>query len=89
MSTIGSLHFTAAVSSLNLTPTAYYFHMETQNHNCCKRNCTLLFLHFRGTNHIAGNHLSIGKAGVCSKEQDKKKWIQTYGEIFKSALVYL
>ena len=47
--------------------------METQNHTCCKRNYTLLFfLHFRGTNHIAGSRLSIGKAGVYSKEQDKK-----------------
>ena len=48
--------------------------METQNHTSCKRNYTLLFfLHFRGTNHIAGSRLSIGKAGVYSKEQDKKK----------------
>ena len=41
------LHFTAAVSSLNLTliPTAYYFHIETQNHTCCKRNCTLLYFY--------------------------------------------
>ena len=47
--------------------------METQNHTCCKHNYTLLFfLHFRGTNHIAGSQLSIGKAGVYSKEQDKK-----------------
>ena len=47
MSTIGSLHFTAAVSSLNLTliPTAYYFLMETQNHTCCKRNYTLLYFY--------------------------------------------
>ena len=32
-------------------------------------------LHFRGTNHIAiiGSRLSIGKAGVYFKEQDKKK----------------
>ena len=75
MSTIGSLHFTAAVSCLNLIliPTAYY-HMETQNYTCCKCNYTLLFfLHFRGTNHIAGSYLSIGKAGVYSKEQDLKK----------------
>ena len=48
--------------------------METQNYTCCKRNYALLFfLHFRGTNHIAGSCLSIGKAGVYSKEQDKKK----------------
>ena len=48
--------------------------METQNHTSCKRNYTLLFiLHFRGTNHIAGSRLSIGKAGGYSKEQDKKK----------------
>ena len=48
--------------------------MEPQNHTCCKRNYTsLFFLHFRGTNHIAGSRLSIGKAGVYSKEQDKKK----------------
>ena len=48
MSTIGSLHFTAAVSSLNLTlipTTAYYFHMETQNDTCCKRNYTLLYFY--------------------------------------------
>ena len=66
MSTIGSLHFTAAVSCLNLIliPTAYYSHMETQNHTCCKRNYTLLFFLRR---------LSIEKAGVYSKEQDKKK----------------
>ena len=45
-----------------------------QNHTSCKRNYTLLFfLHLRGTNHIAGNRLSIGKAGGYSKEQDKKK----------------
>ena len=31
------------------------------------------FLHLRGTNHLAGSHLSIGKAGGYSKEQDKKK----------------
>ena len=30
-----------------------------------------VFLHFRGANHIAGSHLSIGKAAVYSKEQDK------------------
>ena len=49
--------------------------METQNYTCCKRNYALLFfLHFRGTNHIAGSCLSIGKAGVYSKEQDKKKY---------------
>ena len=48
--------------------------METQNHTSCKRNYTLLFfLHLRGTNHIAGSRLSIGKAGGYSKEQDKKK----------------
>ena len=48
--------------------------METQNHTSSKRNYTLLFfLHFRGTNHIAGSRLSIGKAGGYSKEQDKKK----------------
>ena len=47
MSTIGSLHFTAAVSCLNLIliPTAYYSHMETQNHTCCKRDYTLLFFY--------------------------------------------
>ena len=33
----------------------------------------MIFLHFRGTNHIAGSCLSIGKAGVYSKEQDEKK----------------
>ena len=48
--------------------------METQNHTSCKRNYTLLFfLHLRGTNHIAGSCLSIGKAGCYSKEQDKRK----------------
>ena len=46
MSTIGFLHFTAAVSRS--------------------------FLHFRGTNHI-GSRLSIRKAGVYFKEQEKKK----------------
>ena len=51
--------------------------METQNHTSCKRNYTLLFfLHLRGTNHIAGSRLSIGKAGGYSKEQDKKKKAQ-------------
>ena len=30
------------------------------------------FLHVRGTNHLAGSRLSIGKAGGHSKEQDKK-----------------
>ena len=30
------------------------------------------FLHLRGTNHLAGSRLSIGKAGGYSKEQDKK-----------------
>ena len=48
--------------------------METQNHTSCKHNYTLLFfVHLRGTNHIAGSRLSIGKAGGYSKEQDKKK----------------
>ena len=49
--------------------------METQNHTCCKRNYSYVavFLHFRGTNNIAGSRLSIGKAGVYSREQDKKK----------------
>ena len=78
MSTIGSLHFTAAAFCLNLIliPTVYYSHRETQNHTCCKRNYTLLFfLHFSGTNHIAGSRLSIGRAGAYSKEQDKKKRI--------------
>ena len=47
MSTIGSLHFTAAVSSLNLIliPTAYYSHMETQNHTYWKRNYSLLYFY--------------------------------------------
>ena len=47
MSTIGSLHLTAAVSSLILIliPTAYYFHMETQNPTCYKRNYTLLYFY--------------------------------------------
>ena len=50
--------------------------METQNYTCCKRNYSYIavFLHFTGTNHIiAGSCLSIGKAGVYSKKQDKKK----------------
>ena len=48
--------------------------METQNHTCCEHNYILLFfLHSRGTNHIVGSCLSIGKAGVYSKEQGKKK----------------
>ena len=56
--------------------------METQNHTCCKRNYTLLFfLHFRGTNHIAGSRLSIGKAGVYSKEQGKKR-VQNHQNTF-------
>ena len=37
------------------------------------------FIHFRGTNHIGGSRLSIGKAGVNSKEQDKKKKKQKLG----------
>ena len=47
MSTIVSLHFTAAVSGLNviLIPTAYYSAMETQNHAYCKRSYTLLFFY--------------------------------------------
>ena len=50
MSTIGSLHLTAAVSSLILIliPTAYYFHMETQNPTCYKRNYTLLYFYISG-----------------------------------------
>ena len=35
----------------------------------------MIFLHFRETNHIAGSCLSIGKVGVYSKEQGKKKKI--------------
>ena len=38
--------------------------METQNYTCCKHNYTLFFFLHR---------LSIEKAGVYSKEQDKKK----------------
>ena len=78
MSTIGSLHFAAAVSSLNLIliPAAYYSHMEIQNHACCKRNYNCCFPHFRGTNQITGSRLSIAKAGVYSKEQDKKKHVK-------------
>ena len=38
--------------------------METQNYTCCKHNYTLFFFLRR---------LSIEKAGVYSKEQDKKK----------------
>ena len=47
MSTIVSLHFTAAVSGLNVTliPTAYYSAMETQNHAYCKLSYTLLFFY--------------------------------------------
>ena len=60
--------------------------METQNHTSCKRNYTLLFfLHFRGTNHIAGSCLSIGKAGGYSKEQDKKKK-KILGQVDRSRL---
>ena len=60
--------------------------METQNHTSCKRNYTLLFiLHFRGTNHIAGSRLSIGKAGGYSKEQDKKKK-KIVGQVDRSRL---
>ena len=60
--------------------------METQNHTSCKRNYTLLFfLHLRGTNHIAGSCLSIGKAGGYSKEQDKKK-IKIVGQVDRSRL---
>ena len=60
--------------------------METQNHTSCKRNYTLLFfLHFRGTNHIAGSCLSIGKAGGYSKEQDKKKK-KIVGQVDRSRL---
>ena len=32
------------------------------------------FLHLRGTSHIAGSCLSIGKAGGYSKDQDKKNY---------------
>ena len=39
------------------------------------------FLHFRGTNHIAGSRLSIGKAGVYSKEQGKKR-VQNHQNTF-------
>ena len=61
---------------------AYYSHMETQNHTSCKRNYTLLFfLHLRGTNHIAGSRLSIGKAGGYSKEQDKQKNQKKLGRV--------
>ena len=75
MSTIDSLHSAAAVSCLNLVLICILLsHGNTKSHICCKCNYTLLFfLHFRGTNHIAGSRLSIGKAGVYSKEQDKKK----------------
>ena len=49
--------------------------METQNHTCCKHNYTLLFFFYISEELItlAGSRLSIGKAGVYSKEQDKKK----------------
>ena len=58
--------------------------METQNHTCCKRNYSYVavFLHFRGTNNIAGSRLSIGKAGVYSREQDKKKNNNQKGNYF-------
>ena len=58
--------------------------METQNHTCCKRNYSYVavFLHFRGTNNIAGSRLSIGKAGVYSREQDKKKKNNQKGNYF-------
>ena len=42
------------------------------------------FLHFRGTNHIAGSRLSIGKAGGYSKEQDKKKKKTTVKKLKKA-----
>ena len=75
MSTIDSLHFAAAVSLLkynsNLHTTLTWKHKITQAVNVTI-HC-FFFLHFRGTNHIAGSCLSIGKAGVYSKEQDLKK----------------
>ena len=49
-------------------------HKDKITQAVAKRNYTLLFLpHLRGTNHIAGNRLYIGKAGGYSKEQDKKR----------------
>ena len=43
-------------------------------HTSCKRNYTLLFfLHLRGTNHIAGSRLFIGKQEVTQKNKTKKK----------------
>ena len=43
-------------------------------HTSCKRNYTLLFfLHLRGTNHIAGSRLFIGKQEVTPKNKTKKK----------------
>ena len=51
-------------------------HKDKITQAVAKRNYTLLFLpHLRGTNHIAGNRLYIGKAGGYSKEQDKKEAI--------------
>ena len=72
MSTIGSLHLTAAVSSLILIliPTAYYFHMETQNPTCYKRNYTLLYFY------ISGELITLEAEGKGSRR--KREWPDSY-----------
>ena len=74
MNTIDS--FTAACSFLikynsNMHTTLAWKHKITQAVNVTIHY--FFFLHLRGTNHITGSRLSIGKAGGYSKEQDKKK----------------
>ena len=74
MNTIDS--FTAACSFLikynsNMHTTLAWKHKITQAVNVTIHY--FFFLHLRGTNHITGSRLSIGKAGSYSKEQDKKK----------------
>ena len=74
MNTIDSLHLTAAVSCLNIILICILFSHGNKITQAVKVTIhCFFFLHLRGTNHIAGNRLSIGKAGGYSKEQDKKK----------------
>ena len=79
MSTIGSLHFTAAASCLNLIliPTAYYSHMETQNHTFCKRNYTLLFFFYISVELITYQEVAypLEKQEFTPKNKTKKKRI--------------
>ena len=84
MSTIGSLHFTAAASCLNLIliPTAYYSHMETQNHTFCKRNYTLLFFFYISVELITYQEVAypLEKQEFTPKNKTKKK--ELFGLLF-------